>query len=255
MISIITITFNNLTELKCTLSSIPERDFIESIVVNGGDDPGTIEYLKTYRGKVINEKDSGISEAFNKGLEKATGKNIMFLNSGDILLDPDYPETAENILNINENIAFVHSNIIFRDSIGGEIFMRPQMKSVGRGQPYFHPTMIVRKKCFDEAGNFNSSYEIGMDFDFIVRMEKKGFKGRFVDGKAVVKMEGTGKSAAREDEAIKECFRSLQENDYLTLRNRTGYAVRKFFYFGRNLMVKLGMKNLLGSLKKKKHAG
>jgi len=83
MISIITITYNNYEGLKRTLSSIPSYNFIESVVVNGGTDKSTLEYLSSYRGKVINEKDEGIADAFNKGITKSSGDAIMFLNSGD----------------------------------------------------------------------------------------------------------------------------------------------------------------------------
>jgi glycosyltransferase len=254
MVSVVTITFNNFLELKSTLDSIPEKDYIESIVINGGNDSKTIDFLKNHNGLVINEKDNGIADAFNKGLANASGDYIMFLNSGDILIDPGYIKAAINILSRDSEIFFVHSNIIFHDRIGGEIFMRPQMKSVGRGQPYFHPTMIVRRKCFDEIGKFNEKYKISMDFDFIVRMMKKGYKCNYVDGEAVVRMEGTGKSSAQESEAIKECYKSLKENDYLTLTNQTGYIIRQFFYFGRKIMEDSGLKNLLRVLKRKKHS-
>ena len=254
MISIITITFNNFKELKNTLESIPQREFIESVIINGGNDPGTLEYLRKYKGIVINEKDSGIADAFNKGIRNSTGEFVMFLNSGDILHDQNYPGIAQKIMNENRDISFVHSNIYFHDSIGGEIFMRPQMRSVGRGQPYFHPTMVMRKNIFDQVGYFNTSYKMGMDFDLIVRMTKKGLKGKYLDVKPVVKMEGTGISAVREKDAIKECYRSLKENNYLTCRNRFGFLKRKLFYSGRMVLLFLGMKNILGSLKRIKHS-
>jgi GT2 family glycosyltransferase len=254
MISIITITYNNFNELKTTLNSIPAVNYVESVVINGGNDNETLEYLKDSNGIVINESDSGISEAFNKGIRHSSGEYVMFLNSGDVLLDPGYLQIANNILDKEKDISFVHSNIIFQDMIAGEIFMCPQMKSVGRGQPYFHPTMIVRKKCFDEVGYFDTSYKISMDFDFVVRLEKHLQKGKYIDGKAVVKMEGTGKSAKQEKESIKECYRSLKENDSLTLKNQLGFLERKILFFGRNLFVMIGMKDILGQLKRQKHS-
>ena len=53
---------------------------IESIIINGGENKQTEEYLKSYKGKVINEKDSGIADAFNKGIKNSSGDSIMFLN-------------------------------------------------------------------------------------------------------------------------------------------------------------------------------
>ncbi len=254
MVSIITITFNNFQDLKSTLESIPKRENIESVVVNGGEDIETLNYLKNYNGKVINEKDFGIADAFNKGLKISSGEHIMFLNSGDVLLEAEYPSNAEKLLNEKNDISFVHSNILFHDMIAEEIFMRPQMKSVGRGQPYFHPTMIVRKSCFDQIGNFNTSFDIAMDFDFLVRVEKNSLKGKYIDSKAVVKMAGFGTSSQNEKKAIEECYRSLKENDYLTRHNRFGYFVRKAFFSGRKLLEFIGAKDSLSKLKRKKHS-
>ena len=254
MISIITITYNNFQELKNTLESIPQRENIESVVVNGGDDVQTKDYLKNYYGKVINEKDSGIADAFNKGIKVSSGEFIMFLNSGDLLLSPDYLSKAEEFLNRNKDLFFVHSNIIFHDMIAGEIFMRPQMKSLGRGQPYFHPTMIVRKSCFEKIENFNTSYKISMDFDFIARMKKNSFMGKYIDDQAVVKMAGFGKSSEKEKEAIEECYRSLKENNLLSITNRFGYFIRKLLFNSRKLLEFIGAKNFLSKLKKQKHS-
>lgn len=254
MISIITITYNNFEELKNTLDSIHEAENIESIVVNGGNDLQTLEYLKSYSGKVINEEDSGIAEAFNKGLKISSGEFIMFLNSGDVLLDSEYLAIAEDHLKKHSDLSFIHSNILFYDNVAGEIFMRPQMKSLGRGQPYFHPTMVVRKSCFDKIGDFNTSYEIAMDFDFIVRMKKYSLKGKYIDGRTVVKMAGFGKSSEKEKEAIKECYKSLKENDLLSINNCFGYLIRKILFASRKLMELVGAKDSLSKLKRKKHS-
>ncbi len=178
----------------------------------------------------------------------------MFLNSGDLLLDIDYLSKAENLLIRNKNLSFVHSNIIFHDMLAGEIFMRPQMKSLGRGQPFFHPTMIFRKSCFEKIGHFNTSYKIAMDFDFIARMKKNSNMGKYIDDKAVVKMAGFGKSSEKEKEAIEECYRSLKENNLLTITNRFGYFIRKLLFNSRKLLEFIGAKNFLSMLKKQKHS-
>ena len=90
MISVITVTYNNFDDLHRTLHSLEQVDGIESIVVNGGDCEKTKEYLSNFNGIEISEPDKGISDAFNKGVTLATGDNIMFLNSGDVLLSPEY---------------------------------------------------------------------------------------------------------------------------------------------------------------------
>ena len=253
MLTIITITYNNFGDLKETLASLPEDDLIEAIVVNGGNNKDTYEFLKTFKGKVINEKDEGIADAFNKGIRISTGDAIMFLNSGDVLIEPAYPVEAYEILLKNRNIHFVHSNILFLDSLGVELLVKPSFCNPGRGMPYLHPTMIVRKSVFDKTGIFNANYKIAMDFDFVVRLTKKGYKGFYKEGNAVIKMEGSGISAKEELAAIKECYASLKQNQVVTLRNFIGLSERVTLYFLRRLLINIGAGSFLKSLKKRKY--
>lgn len=254
MISIVTITYNDFSGLKKTLSSIPEYNFIESVVINGGTDNATSEYLKSYKGKVISEQDEGIADAFNKGILNSSGDAIIFLNSGDELIETSYLKEADEILNKNKEIDFIHSNLILIDSIGTELYMKPSFCNLGRGLPYLHPTMIVRKSVFDQIGLFNKNYKIAMDFDFIVRLEQKGYKGFYLNDKAMVKMEGTGRSVEQEFDGIKECYKSLKQNDFLNLENSFGMMVRVVLFFLRKLMVLIGLGGLLRNLKKQKHS-
>lgn len=69
----------------------------------------------------------------------------MFLNSGDVLIEKSYLEKALKVLNENRNISFVHSNLLLFDDSNPELFMRPTLGNLGRGMPYLHPTMIVKK--------------------------------------------------------------------------------------------------------------
>jgi glycosyltransferase involved in cell wall biosynthesis len=254
MISIITITYNNFKELKRTLSSIPDYDFIESVVINGGSDDASKEYLSSHHGKVINEKDEGIADAFNKGIKYSSGDAIMFLNSGDEIIEAAYLKEAEELLKKNNTVDFIHSNLVVTDQTGLELYMKPPFCNLGRGLPYLHPTMIVRKSVFEQIGFFNKNYKIAMDFDFVVRLVKKGYNGFYLKDNYVVKMEGTGLSVEREFEAIKECCKSLQENKFLNLQNSVGLSIRITLYFMRKMMVVLGLDSILRELKMRKHS-
>ncbi len=254
MISIITITYNDYDGLKRTLSSIPDYDFIESVVINGGSDKSTLEHLSSHRGKVINEKDEGIADAFNKGITNSSGNSIMFLNSGDELIEPGYLEESEEVLIKNSEVDFIHSNLLLIDSIGTELYMKPPLCNLGRGLPYLHPTMVVRKSVFDQIGLFNKDFKIAMDFDFIVRLEKKKYKGFYVNDKAVVKMEGTGRSIEKEFDAIKECYKSLNQNSLLNIENIFGISLRLTLFSIRKFMMIVGLGGLLGILKRWKHS-
>jgi glycosyltransferase involved in cell wall biosynthesis len=253
VLSIITITYNNFSELKKTLDSIPNYDFLESVVINGGDCQQTKEFLKSYRGKSISEEDRGISDAFNKGIRLSTGDLIMFLNSGDMLIEPSYLKSASDFLLENKNIDFVHSNLILADAHELDLHMRPTFSNLGRGMPYLHPTMITKKTVFDKVGLFNSKYKIAMDFDLIVRMKKANLNGHYEKSGFPVRMEGTGKSIANETAALWECFSILKENNALSIKNIFGYTQRYLLFFGRKFLALTGQSNFLVTLKRHKH--
>lgn len=254
VISIITITYNDYDGLKKTLSSIPDYTFIESVVINGGSDNKSVEYLKSRKGKIIIEKDEGIADAFNKGIKNSSGNAIMFLNCGDELIDATYLNDAAKNLEKNNDIDFIHSNLVLIDSTGTELFMKPPFCNLGRGLPYLHPTMIVRKSVFDQIGIFNKNYKIAMDFDFVVRLIKNGYKGYYVKDRYVVKMEGAGRSVQREFEAIIECYNSLKQNNILNLKNSLGLTVRITLFLMRKILVVFGLESILRRLKMKKHS-
>lgn len=253
VISIVSITRNDPAELKKTLDSIPGFHFIESIVVNGGDKPVPADLLKSHNEVIINEKDQGIADAFNKGVKASSGDFVMFLNSGDVLINENYLNQAAEILREKKEFSFVHSNILYSDAIGGELIVKPPLKNLGRGIPYLHPSMIIRKEVFNNIGLFDQSYKIAMDFDFIVRMEKKGLKGFYLKNDPVVKMSGEGKSHAEEFSAIRECMRSLKENKYMNFKNAIGLLVRVFLFASRKIVLAFGGKKFLRALKRSKY--
>lgn len=253
MISIITITYNNSDELVRTINSIPKSVLIESVVINGGTCERTREFLKSYPGVAVNEKDNGIADAFNKGVQKSSGKYIMFLNSGDELIDKTYLKKAKDFLDVNPHFSFVHSNMILRDESGEILYMRPPMKNIGRGMPYLHPTMIFRREVFDKIGFFKADLKIAMDYDFIIRMKKAGLKGFYFKEIFSVKMDGTGKSVKQESAAIQECYKVLKENNELNFETFTGYLVRYLLFIFRKMLIYIGLKDLLIRLKKMKH--
>lgn len=92
LISIITINYNNLEGLQKTMKSVLDQTYanIEYIVIDGASTDGSSAYIQD-RDKFINywisENDYGIYDAMNKGIEKATGDYVLFLNSGDWFAD------------------------------------------------------------------------------------------------------------------------------------------------------------------------
>ncbi len=103
-LSIITINLNNSAGLDKTMKSVLVQSFrdFEYIVIDGGSNDGSVEILKSfeklYSNKTeiiwLSETDKGIYNAMNKGIDLAHGEYLLFLNSGDSLVNPDILQTV-----------------------------------------------------------------------------------------------------------------------------------------------------------------
>ena len=259
MISVITVTHNNYDDLRKTLKSLEKVDGIERVVVNGGTCKKTKKLFKDFKGTYISEPDQGISDAFNKGVNASKGDKIMFLNSGDLLLSPKYLKDSEKFLNSNSQFSFIHSDSLFEDRISGTIYMEPVRSTffkkapLGRGMPYNHLTMIIKKNVFKKIGLFKLHYKITMDFEWVCRLQKNNILGYYLGGDPVVLMDGGGISSTTEQLVMWESLMALKENHLLSPKNLIGIAERSTLYLGRILMESVGMTDTLGWLKRKKH--
>lgn len=181
--SIITIAKNALPELKRTYGSLKKqtiKDF-EWIVVDGASTDGTKEWLNgmevgDFRFSWMSEKDDGISDAWNKGIKKAVGKQVLILNAGDT-----YDEKMIEIFhdNISDNkITCSNARLI---SGGGDIqvgIFRAYPNKLWRGMHLPHNWCSVPKRFYLEIGQY-SLIKYSMDFDWFHKYYKlygdKGF--------------------------------------------------------------------------------
>jgi len=266
-LSIITITLNNFEELLRTVESVWDLNGCEHIIINGGECPQTLEFLQGYYGKSVSEPDQGISDAFNKGIRLSSGDAIIMLNSGDILLDRTYPARASQILDQDPQIDFVHADLIFEDTLIGSYIMRPLRTknvlspNIGRGMPYRHQSMVVRKEVYGRVGFFNLNY-ICSDFDWICRWElglkKSHGQAYYSQGDPVIIMDGGGISSTQERKIILEAIKIIrQRNKHISFLEKTSsYSAlfRRLVLFSvRVFLKKLGFVNILVIIKRIKY--
>ena len=266
-LSIITITLNNFEELLRTVESVRDLNGCEHIIINGGECPQTLEFLQGYYGKSVSEPDQGISDAFNKGIRLSSGDAIIMLNSGDILLDRTYPARASQILDQDPQIDFVHADLIFEDTLIGSYIMRPLRTknvlspNIGRGMPYRHQSMVVRKEVYGRVGFFNLNY-ICSDFDWVCRWElglkKSHGKAYYSQGDPVIIMDGGGISSTQERKIFLEAIKIIrQRNKHISFLEKTrSYSAlfRRLVLFSvRVFLKKLGFVNILVIIKRKKY--
>lgn len=181
-ISIITATYNSEKTLKDTLESVLKQTYTdyEHIIIDGLSKDKTMqivkEYEKKYKGKLkyISEKDSGLYDAMNKGIQMATGDIIGILNSDDIYANEYVLETI--VTKFKEtNCEGTFGNLIFMDEETMNIpkrIWREKPGKIEKGWHPAHPTLYLKKEVYNKIGIFNLKYKIVADYDFMLRMLK-----------------------------------------------------------------------------------
>lgn len=94
LISVVTVVYNAVAAIENTMQSVLEQTYnnVEYIVIDGGSTDGTVEVIKKYSSRLaywVSEPDKGIYDAMNKGIRKAHGEWINFMNAGDSFYAPD----------------------------------------------------------------------------------------------------------------------------------------------------------------------
>lgn len=173
-ISIITVNLNNNKGLKRTIESvlIQENNNIEQIIIDGGSIDGSISTIEKFeiefqkKGislKWYSEKDDGIYDAMNKGINIATGTYCYFLNSGDFFLTQEATKKFEEL---NSNAEFIYFNIMTNLR---QITYPPRLTFL-----FFfrwticHQAIFIRRSIFKEHGGFDTKYKLAADWVHLV---------------------------------------------------------------------------------------
>jgi glycosyltransferase involved in cell wall biosynthesis len=182
-ISIVTLSFNNLEELKRTVARIDSQSVLpfEHIIVNGSTSPEIDNWLNStpqpaYR-RWISERDEGISDGFNKGINLSKGDIIHLQNSGDYYFDNQALEKVTQAFHNLPEAQWLHGKYMqFRGGQWVETGKTFDRKLLYRGMRTIgHPTMFVRKEMYEKHGLFSKEKRIAMDYDFLVRIADEPF--------------------------------------------------------------------------------
>ncbi|MBR2648433.1 MAG: glycosyltransferase [Sediminibacterium sp.] len=178
-LSIITISYNSFARLKKTIESVFAQTFndFEYIIIDGGSIDGSKTLLEENAGRLAywtSEPDSSKYNAMNKGIVRASGEYLLFLNSGDFFYDDN---VLENIFLKNdiiyENSIFYGQTLIFSDTNNLDfIYNPPNLVTIEwllKNNLQLSST-IIPKRIFEKYGVYDESYEMISDWTFFVSM-------------------------------------------------------------------------------------
>ncbi|MGV9009398.1 glycosyltransferase family 2 protein [Brevundimonas sp.] len=178
-LSLITACWNSARTITDTLRSVNAQtlaDF-EYLVVDGGSRDDTMAIVAREGGRVtsaISEPDKGIYDAYNKGLARATGDIIGFINSDDYYCTPDVLEQVMRAFE-DPSVEAVHADLVYVDpedtgKIERHWKSRPAtVENLRRGFIPAHPTVFLRRSVYDKVGTFDTAYRLAADYDFLLR--------------------------------------------------------------------------------------
>lgn len=175
MISIVTITYNNLAGLQKTAQNIIEQteQSYEWIIIDGDSNDGTKPYLDTLPALHISEPDEGIYDAMNKGLKNATNPYVIFMNAGDQFADQSSLSKLYKAISQENNPDFIYGPAL-EERLNHEPAFKSarSIKSLIWGMPTHHQAMIY-KTDIAQSICYNTDYRIAADYDFTCRFVQK----------------------------------------------------------------------------------
>jgi len=228
-ISIITPSYNQGQFLEETIRSVLLQDYpaIEYIVIDGGSTDNSQAIIKKYKTKLawfVSETDSGQAEAINKGLKKATGEFVAWINSDDIYTKGAISSAVDK-LKSNPDCGMVYSNVLSIDS-SSSVFNTMLYSAWGvRELMQFNiigqPGVFMRRKALEDVGLLDPKFHYLMDHHLWLKIALK-YPVKYIDEFwAAARFHPAAKNIAHAKKFGAEAFRIYEwmekESDFLPI--------------------------------------
>ena len=182
LVTIVTPSYNQGHFLEATLRSVLEQDYpnIEYLVVDGASTDNSVEIIRKYADKItwwVSEKDSGQSDAVNKGLHRAHGEIVGWLNSDDVYL-PGAVSAAVAAFQSNPAAPVVYGDALAIDADGKTFnVMHNRQYSLVDLLAFniiCQPAAFMRRSVLEQVDYLNPVYHLLMDHLLWINMARVG---------------------------------------------------------------------------------
>ncbi len=254
LISVITPSYNQAPYLEKTIRSVLEQDYpnLQYGIVDGCSTDGSIEIIQKYRNHLdfaIIEKDHGQAEALNKGMKRAIGRIVCYINSDDTLLPHALHTVANHFVNHPDDMWMI-GDCIFIDCRGNRM-VHPETHTdrmiateiddlahvLIRNKPVEmpQPGIFWKRELLHRFGYFDETLHYTFDYDMWCRFLAAGLKPAVVhDALATYRLHDTSKSCAQKPQFLlehieteKRYARHLHGKNRFLLARAIGYRQRR----------------------------
>lgn len=217
LVSIVTPSFNQARYLEETIRSVLGQDYpnLEYLIVDGASTDGSQEIIRKYARRLawwVSERDSGQADAINKGLSRATGAILAWLNSDDMYL-PGTISAAVKAFQENPQAVLVYGNMLAVDEHGETInllrYRQLGLEDLLCFQIIGQPAVFFRRTALERAGRLDPTYHFLLDHHLWLRIAIQGNFLHVDETWAAARFHPEAKNRARAAEFGQEAFRIL----------------------------------------------
>lgn len=255
-ITVVSPSYNQGQFLERTIRSILDQNYpnLEYIICDGGSTDNSVEIIKKYENQLswwCSEKDKGQTDAINKGMRRATGNIVCWINSDDVLL-PGALHYVGSYFAKHPDVQFVMgcSVEIDKDDRILKLTHSILINSLAKHGAYNvnQQGMFWRRSLFEKVGYLDESFHACMDAEFIIRLLSGGIECRTINKPlGAIRIYETTKTAmggdiwTRDWEAIRQKYggyvrskRSVHFFLYALLKMFKGFYLSDLFFKLRN---------------------
>jgi glycosyltransferase involved in cell wall biosynthesis len=182
LVSIVTPSYNQASYLERTLRSVLDQDYapLEYLVVDGASTDGSQEIIRRYADRLawsVSEHDSGQAEAVNKGMRRAQGEIVAWLNSDDVYL-PGAVAGAVRAFAAHPQAVMVYGNTRAIDEHDQTLnvlsYRQLTLEDLLCYQIIGQPAVFMRRTAFQAAGGLDPSYHFMLDHQLWIKIALQG---------------------------------------------------------------------------------